>query len=557
MPRCLGCCLLCFVVLVWSNGLCQASEAAAKDAKPAAKAAEPAAKDAKPAAKAASVPLAKPVPPAAKGAEAAAKGNAPAGTKDAKGAAASAATPAKPEVPAPPATHTVKKGPLRITVDLDGIFEAKTAREIIVKPEEWNMLVVESAAAHGEQVRKGDVILSLDTEKIDRAIADLRTELKLSEISVRLSEEQAKALDRITPLDLDASQRNARIAEEDRKYFFDVERPFSLRAIDFSLKMSEEMLEYEEEELRQLQKMYKADDITEETEQIVLKRARDSVERAKFRVEYVKLNRDQMLKLALPRADDMIKESAQRRSLDWEKVRVEVPLAVQRQRLELERLRVQRERTDDRLKKLLADREMMTVKAPIDGIVYYGKCMKGRFGDSAGIGESLRRNGSIMPNQVVMTIVKPRPMFIRTTVSEDQLHWLRPGLKGLATPVSYPKLKLPATIDDISDIPTGPGSFDSRLNVELGRKAKFLMPGMSCKVKLVAYMKKDSLTVPPKVVNIDELDEQKHFVYVLDKDGKSQRRDVTLGERTDKQVEIVKGLAEGEKVLLEAPKEQK
>ena len=75
------------------------------------------------------------------------------------------------------------------------------------------------------------------------------------------------------------------MAEEDRKYFFDVERPFALKATEFSLKMAKEVLEYEQEELHQLEKMYKADDITEETEQIVLKRARDTVERAKFMVE--------------------------------------------------------------------------------------------------------------------------------------------------------------------------------------------------------------------------------------------------------------------------------
>ena len=35
-------------------------------------------------------------------------------------------------------------------------------------------LMVESAVPHGAQVRKGDVLLTLDTEKLDRAIADLR-----------------------------------------------------------------------------------------------------------------------------------------------------------------------------------------------------------------------------------------------------------------------------------------------------------------------------------------------------------------------------------------------
>ena len=88
-----------------------------------------------------------------------------------------------------------------------------------------------------------------------------------------------------------------------------------------------------------------------------------------------------------------MKESAQRKSLDWEKNKVELPLALQKQRLELEKLRVQRERADDRLKKLLADRELMTVKSPIDGIVYYGKCVRGKFSDSTSLAESLRRNG--------------------------------------------------------------------------------------------------------------------------------------------------------------------
>ena len=289
----------------------------------------------------------------------------------------------------------------------------------------------------------------------------------------------------------------------------------------------------------------------------MLRRARDTVERAKFNVEMVKLNHDLALQFLIPRTKDNVTDLAQRKQFDWEKNKVEMPLALQKQRLEVEKLRVQRERSDDKLKKLLADREMMTVKSPADGIVYYGKCVRGRFSDSTALGESLRRNGAIQPNQVVMTVVQPRPMFIRAAVPEEQLHNLRPGLKGIATPTAYPDLKLAATIDRVSDVPTAPGSFDARLAVTLDRKAKELMPGMACKVKLTPYLKKDAISVPPKCVTTDEIDDQKQFVYVLDKDGKPAKVDVTVGKKTDKQVEILKGLAEGDKVLLEAPKDQK
>ena len=108
--------------------------------------------------------------------------------------------------------------------------------------------------------------------------------------------------------------------------------------------MANESLEYEKEELHQLEKMYKADDITEETEQIVLKRARDAVDRAKFNVEYSKVMHDQVLTMGVPRAEVLVKELARRKALDWEKSKIELPLAVKKQRLELEKLRLLRHR---------------------------------------------------------------------------------------------------------------------------------------------------------------------------------------------------------------------
>lgn len=453
--------------------------------------------------------------------------------------------------------HTVKRGPMKVTIELDAVLEAQNEYEISVKPDEWNSLVVESAAAHGAKVRKGDVLLTLETEKLDQTIADIQTDLKISDISIRQADDQFHALERLMPVDLRSSQRDFRIAKEEEKYFNEVERSFAVKAAEFNLKIAQQSLEYEQEELRQLEKMYKADDITEETEQIVLKRARDAVEKAAFMVEYAKLSREQTLTFAIPRVGERIKEATERKTVELEKDKIQLPLAIDKQRLEIDKLRTQRERTEQRLKKLQADRQLMTVKSPIDGIVYYGRCVRGRVTDSAGMTESLRRNGVIQPNQVVMTIVEPRPVFLRATASEDELQHLRPGLLGVATPTSFSNLRLPVSVDDVSDIPISPGSFDVKLSVTLSRKAKFLMPGMACKVKLVPYQQKDAICVPLKVVITDEMDDAKHYVFVQKKDGKPEKRDVTLGEKTDKQWEIRKGLSEGDQVLLEAPKESK
>lgn len=453
-------------------------------------------------------------------------------------------------------TEAVKKGPLRIVVELKGVFEGEEAKEIVLAPEEWSKLTVVSAAKHGARVRKGDVILELETDKLDRAIADLKADLELSEVAIHQAEQRLQALEKITPMNLESKRRDAKFAEEDRDFFFDISRPLHVKSAEIRLKMARATLEYQQEELRQLEKMYKADDITEETEEIVLQRARDNLERAKFGLEVAVLNHGYTVKYSIPRMDIEVKETTDRSILERDQAEAMLPLNLDKQRLELDKLREQRRKADERLEKLTADRKGMEVRSPIGGIVYYGQINRGRPADSSSMERKLTPNGNVSPNQVIMTVVSPRPMFVRATIDEKDLHDMRPGLKGTAVPTGYPDMRLPVEIDQVGDIPYAPGKFDGRLSVRLKGKTKLLMPGMTCKIKLVPYLKKDAILVPPKVLVTDELDEDKQYVEVLDKKGKPVRRNVVVGRKTDEKVEIVKGLKEGDKVVLEPSKDK-
>jgi len=470
---------------------------------------------------------------------------------------AQAAAEAKKEAAPKPSTVKVKKGPFKIEVSLEGVFEAQRMTEMLLRPQEWVGLTVLSAAEHGAVVRRGDLLLALDLEKIDRAIADLRSEVEVTDLTMHQAEQSLRTLEASTPLDLAAGQRAERIAREDLKQFFDINRPGLLKTIEFSLRSAKEMLEYQQEELRQLEKMYKADDLTEETEEIVLRRARNAVERAKFLYERAQVEHDQALKFDFPRMEEKIKDSAERAALQWEKDKIAIPVALKKQRLDLEKLKLQRARSAERLKELQADREMMTVKAPVDGVVYYGKCVRGRFGGGAAATEDFRRGGTISPNAVFMTIVQPRPLFIRSSVPEKELHLVQTGVKGTAKPTGYPDLKLTAIVERVAAVPSGSGGFDARITVALDQHSQALMPGMSCDVKLAAYEKKDVVAVPAGAVAADESDEQKHYVYLVAKDGQPQKREVTVGKRSDKQVEVLRGLGEGDEILAEAPKDKK
>ncbi|MCH5377515.1 MAG: hypothetical protein JJ992_26455 [Planctomycetes bacterium] len=466
---------------------------------------------------------------------------------------------AKPDGEEPPATATVQKGTIKITLDLDGTFVAPTSEEIVVRPEEWGSsgpLTIESVAKHGARVKRGEVVITFDTTKIDRAIEDLRAELKLGELSLQQAEQGLQALEETTPIDLKANERTAQRSEEDRKYYFDKQRPFDLKSTEYSLRASQNSLEYAEEELKQLEKMYEADDLTEETEAIVLKRARNSVESAKMSLESAQMRHDFALKYSIPREDESVRESSQRTRLQTLRTGISLPLALEKQRLEVAKLNQQRLRSEEKLKKLEADREALTIKSPLDGIVYYGKCVHGKFTDAVTQSETLRPHGNVQPNQVLMTIAQPQPLSVLVTVPEEKVYRLRIGLTGKATPKAYPDLELPVVVSQFSPIPLGPGKFEAELKVTRDKQAEAIVPGLACTVQTVPYLKQNALYVPPKAVRTDEKTGES-YVEVVGKDGKAQRRAVTVGEKTDKQAEIVKGLTAGEKVLLEATKDQK
>ena len=455
---------------------------------------------------------------------------------------------------AKPATAKVKKGPFHIDVSLDGVFEAQDQAEVVIHPQEWPLLQVLKAVDHGTPVKQGDLVLALDTEKIDRTITELRADMQLNELAVKQSEAQLAALEKVAPLDTDANQRAERMAKEDWKLYQEVDKPLSVKINEYRLTAAKEQLEYAEEEYRQLEKMYKADDLREETEKIVLRRAKNGVDRAKLSMELAQASYNEAKKLSLPRQDERAKETTERALIDVDLTKASIPLAMTKHRLELEKLQVARTQGEEKLKKLISDREAMIVKAPIDGVVYYGRCVRGKW--SALSVETLHRGALVQPNEVVMTVVQTRPLIIRATVPESQAQRIHPGQTAYVQPVGFVGKDFTAVVHRVGAVPLGGSGFDCQMTVASDAIDHAIMPGMNCEMKLIPYKKSDALTVPLKAVFTDDLEPSKQYVYLVGKDGKPKKRTVKIGERNEKQAEVLEGLTAGEEILTEKPKEE-
>jgi len=452
-----------------------------------------------------------------------------------------------------PATHTVTKGPFKIEVELAGVFEASQTSEIALRPEVWSEFVVESAVEAGTRVEKGDVLLKLDPRNLDRAIHDMENDRELASLALKQAEDDLKHLEQESPLELEAAEQIARTSAQELKNWESVDRDYTVKRNDFSLRSIKQYVEYEEEELKQLEKMYAADDLTEETEEIILKRQREAVEQAHFYLERALIEHSRTTEQEIPQRDERVKLQAKLAEIVLARTKVRVPTELGRKRLELAKLRYEQSKADERLAKLQHDRSLMEIKAPEAGVVYYGRAVRGEWNGASSMAEQLRRGGNLSAHQAFMTIVSPRPMFVRAKLPEKELAHVSTGQQGKAIPTGFPDMKLVAAVAQVSPIPISEGQFDARVTVDLGGANSALVPGMQCSVKLVPYRQAEAIAVPSKAVFTDELDDSKHYVHVVDDEGEPTRRDVTVGKVSGDDTEITAGLSAGEKILLEKP----
>ena len=451
-------------------------------------------------------------------------------------------------------SHKVKAEHFKVEVGLKGIMVARNTTEIVLRPEVWSEFKIEEIVPHGSDVYEGQVLVRFDSRKLQQAIAALELELHLSDLAIRRAEEELPRLKKMLDLKLSDTQRNAKRARTDYDRFKKMEQQFFEKMIDYTVKGSEFQLDYVLEELQQLEKMYEADDLTEETEEIILKRQRNSVDLARFNVEDAEFYRDRALKIMLPRMESQLQDNIETTKLAFERAGMSKNLDLNRARYELEKTKQQREKSADRHAKLVSDKSLLELKAPTAGIVYFGHATRGQWSNMASMINKLRPHNSAASNSILMTIVKPRPLYVAGDIGEAD----RPGVKvGQPAKIVLPPKgspKLEATVETLSMAPISSAKFWIDLKLLTESEPEWLVAGMTCKVKVVTYDQANAIVVPKDAIHSDEDNEEAEYVWVVDPDDASigaQRRSVKTGQRSGENIEIVAGLEVGDVVSLE------
>ena len=452
-------------------------------------------------------------------------------------------------------THEAKREPLYVKLNLEGVFESARMSEVSVNTKSWGELTVLEAKPQGAVVKKGEQLVKFDFEKIDEKISNLRHDLRLLDLDRSIAAADLKLAEAIAPIKLSEIERKEKYSKEDLARHEKIKSPFNKRAAAMSLKNYEDTLAYAQEELKQLKKMYEADDLTEETEEIILVRAQSTVDRAKFSLEGAKIRNEDALKINIPREDLEAKEKAKRDELSSRALRKIQPVELEKKQLESKKLAEQHKKASENLARLETDRKAMTVPSPTSGVLYRGTFEKGKWSGDTALKARFRKGGMLKPNEVFMTVVESKPLFVRANLPEADLRRLKKGYEGKIKSKAFPNQKLTGSIREVSSVPVSPGKFELLVDVSIPKEGGGILPGMSCKLQFLVYENEQAIVVPASAVFSERKDEENKFVYLHREGKKPKKQTVKTGERSGENIEVLEGLKAGKKILAEKPKD--
>lgn len=193
------------------------------------------------------------------------------------------------------------------------------------------------------------------------------------------------------------------------------------------------------------------------------------------------------------------------------------------------------ESMEKRLETLAAQLEMASIRAPYNGIV----------------DEVYQKRGEIAsPGRQVLQLVDLDHLKVNADISEYYIPYIAKGNMVVVRFPTYPDILVEAPIHRISNV-INPNNRTVIVQVNIPNEQKLLKPNMISKVTIKDFVNNSAFIVPSIVVKKDS--EGQEFIYILsEKDGKvvSSRRNIESGKSYGPHTEIVKGLKEGEKVVV-------
>lgn len=442
---------------------------------------------------------------------------------------------------------TVETRPFTIETCFDAtVLPSAGCVLLLTEPKLWTDFEIEAITAHGSKVAKDDVLVSFDPTAIDKKITDTRTAVATGALKLAQAEHDLKTLQETTPHKLAAVRHAAEIAKEENTYFTQTRRKAETESAAHQLDRAKQILSNQQEELKQLTQMYQADDLTEDTEEIILTRQKDAVASAEFALRMETLAHTRTLEVKLPRETITLADHERNTAATLAKSELEFPRSIELKKIEVESLKISTQREKDNLAELEQDRKLFEIKAPAEGIFYHAPIENGRWSPNPELIENLVIHGNPPINRPFATFVPSAVKLVFVGFpDETSARSLKPELTGTAIFAGREDMEIPVSLTKLAAVPAPDGNYRAELSATWPKDWPAVI-GTTASIRIIAYQKQDAIAIPTKALTHTA---DAWTVEVKLADGKTEPRPVKRGRISGDLTEILSGLEIGQVVI--------
>jgi RND family efflux transporter MFP subunit len=425
------------------------------------------------------------------------------------------------------------------------VFVADEPFEVRLKLEAHSgPLIIASVAGNRAAVKKGDTLLELDPVVINREVAAAENDLTTVKANLVKAESDLKLGEQADALAMRIQQQDTKNAEASVKWWEQVDGPQMLASSELQVKLARASVEDQADELDQLRKMYKQEDLTSATADIVIKRALRQLDVSKVQMKMSEERSQKTTTYAYPISKQTVLDALEQSKQRLETLKATQALSAVTRKAALTSARLALAGSEKKLADLKKDQALFSIKAPADGVVQWGYTSGGSW--TGGDPKTMRVGERLSSGQTVLTVFTPGDLKVELTVPEAQSAWVRPGAKARVTPVAFPEINYEGKCG-APNPKAGSSGLSFLASVDVPDADPRILPGMKANVRIDGGEAEGVLLVPVAAVSGGK-------VWVRDKDGKEEAREVVTGRSDGKMIEIKKGVGEGDQVLSEAKK---
>ena len=453
----------------------------------------------------------------------------------------------------PDQVYEVIRGDFNIVISANGVLDAVKRYEIKAPSASKQGLDIIEAVKDQAVLKKGDLIVAFSDENYLDELEDQTITIEENEKNLMILQQdyQMKIADIVSAIK--SSTDAHRTSKEALEKYVSEDAPLQKKNLQQNLASARLNVENEEENLASLKSSLLSASMGDEAARLKIEAQVESSEMKIENLESAEENASYNLRIfkqyTFPQQSRKLEQNQVKSEMNLQKElvnsaaqRLQIERKIQTQERVLRSLRQQKE-------DLIENIAMLKVWAPVDGTISYGNPDPRRRNQQQKeivVGTAMNRS------EIIGSIPDLSRLIVNVDIPEISRSKIDTGMRAEMRIKALPNLRLSGAVEKVSDMASllifwdrsSPKIYPTIISLDQNDSA--LRPGMTVEVDMISAVISKVLFVPVEALFIKEGDV---FCQVKKAVG-SEERSVTIGRSSSSYVEILKGLEEGDRVLL-------